>query len=159
MKIKISALFFLSAFLSSLVTAESRCDLLNPEACMGLGVESLSGSVGLYNSGGGSYISGPDSNPLKLMIEVGTYKEKIYRVRYAWTTARGTASLSDFEELKLNIKHKKPDAEWRMARNRDGGSEIYEDGDIKIALFRYSVIVYSSNLMPREDGALRSDRY
>lgn len=55
--------------------------------------------------------------------------------------------MQQFQEFKDEIKASFPQNEWRSAESRDGLVEVYEEADIKVALFRYSVIMYDPRLI------------
>lgn len=143
-------IIILSLFLFS-CTSHGRedCDVFtNPVSCIG-GPRDEVGFDGFTlqeRQGDTVYLSFPEANPIDLNVEVNIIDNKIFRIRYALTSARGTASMQQFQEFKDEIKALFPQNKWRSAESRDGLVEIYEDVGIKVALFRYSVIMYDPRL-------------
>lgn len=140
-----------SLFLFSCTShGREECDVFtNPVPCIGGPREEvgLDGFTLQERQGETVYLSFPERNPISLNVEVHIRENKIFRIRYAHTSARGTASMQQFQEFKDEIKASFPQNEWRSSESRDGLVEVYEGADIKVALFRYSVIMYDPRLI------------
>lgn len=139
-------LTFLTFYCASWVVAAEGCMLFtNPESCVGKSSTILNGmKFDVHETEGANlYVISPRNNPTGLIIRLSTNDGVIYNIRYSNSTARSAPSPEEFEGFKNVVRKTRPASLWAVRRSGTGNVEIFEDNNLKIAIFVNAVVLHS----------------